>query len=216
MRSGRAYERQPLELHTVETDGGAWPTATAADAKSSGSLAYSTESGRHSGETLTDAAKAWTTPLAAEGDKAPKFHGHRGQKSLTTQSREFALYPTPTAQSYGTNQGGAAGRTGKVRPSLDQLSRSFPLLETTGEDGDGCSSDGHGSPPPSGPDYEWVMMFMEEMRVGNAMLNPAFVSWLLGAPWWWLQPEPISCGAQETASLCSRLRRRLLALLDGR
>jgi hypothetical protein len=198
MRSGRAYERQTLELHTVETDGGVWPTATAADAKSSGSLAYSTESGRHSGETLTDAAKAWTTPLA-----------------------EFALYPTPTAQSYGTNQGGAAGRTGKVRPSLEQISRSFPLFETTGEDGDGCSNDGHGSPPPSGPDYVWVMRFMEEMRVGNArvgnaMLNPAFVSWLLGAPWWWMQPEPISCGAQETASLCFRLRRRLLALLDGR
>lgn len=29
-----------------------------------------------------------------------------------------AMLPTPTALSYGTNQGGAAGRVGKVRPSL--------------------------------------------------------------------------------------------------
>ena len=33
-----------------------WPTPTATDAKASGSAGYSTESGRHSGTTLTDAA----------------------------------------------------------------------------------------------------------------------------------------------------------------
>lgn len=31
------------------------------------------------------------------------------------------LLPTPSASSYGTNQGGAAGRTGPVRPSLETL-----------------------------------------------------------------------------------------------
>jgi hypothetical protein len=33
-----------------------WPTPTAGDSNASGSAAYSTESGRHSGTTLTDAA----------------------------------------------------------------------------------------------------------------------------------------------------------------
>jgi DNA (cytosine-5)-methyltransferase 1 len=34
-----------------------------------------------------------------------------------------ALLPTPSASSYGTNQGGAAGRTGPVRESLETMAR---------------------------------------------------------------------------------------------
>lgn len=33
------------------------------------------------------------------------------------------IYPTPTASSYGSNRGGAAGRTGKVRHSLESMAR---------------------------------------------------------------------------------------------
>ena len=40
------------------------------------------------------------------------------------------LFPTPAAQSYGSNQGGAAGRTGKVRPSLETMARQG--METSG------------------------------------------------------------------------------------
>lgn len=32
-----------------------------------------------------------------------------------------ANWPTPTATEYGSNQGGAAGRTGSIRPSLSRL-----------------------------------------------------------------------------------------------
>jgi hypothetical protein len=35
----------------------------------------------------------------------------------------IALLPTPSASSYGTNRGGAAGRTGPVRESLDTMAR---------------------------------------------------------------------------------------------
>lgn len=38
------------------------------------------------------------------------------------------LLPTPTATPYGTNQGGAAGRVGPVRPSLDHMARSESIL----------------------------------------------------------------------------------------
>lgn len=51
--------------HAVKFAG--WPTATVQDAASSGSAAYSTDSGRHSGTTLTDAARmAWATPQAMD------------------------------------------------------------------------------------------------------------------------------------------------------
>lgn len=61
-----------------------WPTPTATDAKGSGSALYSTESGRHSGTTLTDAV---------------------------------------VRLDYGSNQGGAAGRSSPARPSLSATAR---------------------------------------------------------------------------------------------
>jgi hypothetical protein len=42
---------------------------------------------------------------------------------LHTDGSALGLLPTPTAQSYGTNQGGAAGRTGPARPSLETMAR---------------------------------------------------------------------------------------------
>ena len=47
---------------------GGWPTPTRGDGSSSGSAGYSTQSGRHSGTTLTDAARLapWPTPLTRD------------------------------------------------------------------------------------------------------------------------------------------------------
>jgi hypothetical protein len=78
-----------------------WPTPTASDAKASGAQGYSTESGRHPGTTLTDAAV------------------------------RFPEWPTPTAQTYGSNRGGSAGRTGPVRPSLEAAAREWPTPTAT-------------------------------------------------------------------------------------
>lgn len=41
-----------------------------------------------------------------------------------------SLVPTLTASSYGTNQGGSAGRTGKVRESLETMAKRGTLLPT--------------------------------------------------------------------------------------
>lgn len=40
---------------------------------------------------------------------------------ITSESECGSLLPTPSATSYGSNQGGAAGREGKVRPSLASM-----------------------------------------------------------------------------------------------
>lgn len=92
MRSGRVYERPMLARRTGGNGSSSWPTSTGTDAKSSGASGYSTESGRHSGTTLTDAIREW---------------------------------PTPSAEPYGTNQGGGMGRVGPVRPGLDTLAREW-------------------------------------------------------------------------------------------
>jgi len=67
-----------------------WPTATATDAKASGSAGYSTESGRHAGVTLTDATVRsleartpdWPTPMN---------YGRAGISKLDIRAR--GLYP---------------------------------------------------------------------------------------------------------------------------
>ena len=63
----------------------------------------------------------WQTPVA---DDAPqRLRGKinsRGEPKLPAQ----VLLPTPTATPYGSNQGGAAGRTGKVRESLETMARN--------------------------------------------------------------------------------------------
>lgn len=60
---------------------------------------------------------------------------------LTTGEIGSGLLPTPTAQSYGTNQGGAMGRVGKLRPSLETMARSglLPTLAARDHKSDLCT-----------------------------------------------------------------------------
>lgn len=57
------------------------------------------------------------------------------QIQVQTCGQHVAAYlPTPSAVNYGSNQGGAAGRTGPVRHSLDSLARLELLPTTRGRD----------------------------------------------------------------------------------
>ena len=48
-----------------------------------------------------------------------------------TSDNESSLLPTPASQDYGTNQGGSAGRVGKIRPSLGTLARNGLVATAT-------------------------------------------------------------------------------------
>ncbi len=72
-----------------------WPTATAQDAKSSGAAAYSTESGRHAGVTLTDATRAWSTPSATD-HKGSTRPGQR-KRQLSEAAECPSSHPAPEA-----------------------------------------------------------------------------------------------------------------------
>lgn len=50
---------------------------------------------------------------------------------LRTFENGSSLLPTPTASTYGSNQGGASGRTGQIRMSLATLARTGNLLLPT-------------------------------------------------------------------------------------
>ena len=76
-----------------------WPTPTRQDAASSGAAGYSTESGRHSGTTLTDAARAaWPTPMA--GTPAQKGYNEAGNTDSGRKTVALASWATPAARDF--------------------------------------------------------------------------------------------------------------------
>ena len=60
------------------------------------------------------------TPTCAGNEHAASMQKWPACRELTALMMSGPL-PTPTAQLYGNNRGGAAGRAGKVRPSLEAL-----------------------------------------------------------------------------------------------
>ena len=122
----------------------------------------------------------------------------RGSSSWGTRSD---VWPTPAAVSYGTNQGGAAGRVGPVRHSLETMAGRgmLPSLPMGREihDGEPCSESADGSPRQS------------------QRLNPLFVAWMMSWPIWWAATAPMPFARAGMASWRSKARQHLLSLLGG-
>lgn len=165
LRSGEIFARPTSARPTAETaySLSLWPTATATDSKASGAAGYSTDSGRHSGTTLTDAAV------------------------------RLAEWPTPTAQVYGNNRGGAAGRVGPVRHSLDSLGRQWATPTAR----DWRSEVATQSPAHSPPLGRQVLQTPTDGANGSPEAAPPrqlcvrFVELLMGFPIGWSDSGPI-------------------------
>lgn len=85
------------------------------------------------------------------------------------------LLPTPSASSYGTNQGGAAGRVGKVHASLETMARRGTLQQWATP----CTSD------EKGPKGKATKGGRNLPREAGGHLNPQWVEWLMGFPVDW-------------------------------
>lgn len=124
-----------------------------------------------------------------------------GGQPLPSQA---AQWPTPSATSYGTNQGGAAGRSGKVRPSLETMVREAMWPTPTTRDWkDGACA--HANVPTngllgrstarweSGPPAPKTLTAGESTSsstlTARRQLNPRFVEALMGWPKGWSTPE---------------------------
>lgn len=73
--------------------------------------------------TAATASGMWPTPQAMDGSKGSLPPRPHDTGVSLPQRVAQTLLPTPSATSYGSNQGGAAGRTGKVRPSLETMAK---------------------------------------------------------------------------------------------
>lgn len=107
------------------------------------------------------------TPTAKANLLSPsmaKWAGH---------ARLQALLPTPSAVSYGSNKGGAAGRVGKERASLATLAKRGLLPTPAARDFRGPNQHldpGHGDSLP------------KALGQTTRCLSPRFVEWMMGFP----------------------------------
>lgn len=88
-----------------------------------------------------------------------------------TLEKDGGCLPTPAAVSYGSNKGGAAGRTGKTRYSLETMASKNlwpPESARDWRDG-GYPAEGKRNTP--------TLAFQ-----AGGKLNPQFVEWLIGVP----------------------------------
>lgn len=134
---------------------------------------------------LTDvtASGSWATPQAHDAGKGnPQRVGRYGTKhGGRNLNDEVALYPTPSATSYGSNQGGAMGRTGPVRHSLDSMARTGMWPTPTSRD----FRSGKASPETMARNARPL-----SETIGGT-LNPTWVEWLMGWPLGWTALEPL-------------------------
>lgn len=240
MRSGECFQRRELEHLTSGNGCSSWPTATEGDSRSSGSR-NTPESKAHPVVSLTDAVttgdsrgRRWQTPNTedskASGGEKSRAEGRQAMLHLQARrwsnlKRDAESWPTPSATSYGTNQGGGMGRVGPVRPSLQHLSRHHPETWTGGAESSpsdrGSSrrwktpqtADAQGSCR-SKDGRAWNLKPQVQDMTGkrSARLNPFFVEWLMGFPPGWTD-----CGRSATRSYRRWLRshsRLLRSVLD--
>lgn len=93
---------------------------------SSPRFALDTSSLRTSPRSSGAASIAFSPPLPRWGSMRSGVVSARPTWERRTVESESSFWPTPSASSYGTNQGGSAGRVGIVRASLETLGRTWP------------------------------------------------------------------------------------------
>ena len=169
-----------------------WPTATSSI--DSGSAGYSTESGRHSGTTLTDAANGlWASPQARDWKDSGPTQGNRDTLNLGTQASRVAIgLPAKRAGLLAPDSPSTSGKlvawpTPRSEESYqgDEAARAFKDAGfTQPKVRAGKSRSGPGST------FDTTLTTAIVASGTRGSLNPAWVSQLMGFPTGWLAASP--------------------------
>jgi hypothetical protein len=156
----------------------------------------------HHHQSLEATAGQWPTPNTRDSSSAARHTTTTGimhPGTTLTDAVRGDLWPTPTAEPYGSSQngingiGGEAERPSANTPSLARLSRSFLR---------GLARDSSGAPSLL-TDQSWPLPFPEEVSAcaspatpwaaspAKPQLNPVFVEWLMGWPLGWTGSAPV-------------------------
>lgn len=184
--------RRPQDDHStqganLQREADRWPSPRSEDSESCGNRPNAKDS-------LTGATKNWPTPAA--NPQAPNKNSNSlGPSSLGEAADKW---PTPASRDEkGANSETHCTVTGGGRKHMDQLSNfaeHSPQAQAIAKAGEESSA---------------------PRRTSRPRLNPAFVCWLMGWPWWWTRAERISFGALEMESWRSKLRSRLWSYFGG-
>jgi len=120
--------------------------------------------------------KAWATELR-------QAYIARQKSELSTYASDSTFLPTPAACTYGSNVGGAAGRTSKVRYSFQVMAAKglWPTPTVCG------NYNRKGSSPKAADGLATAVAKHEP-----GPLNPTWVEWLMGYPIEWTVLEPLA------------------------
>ena len=181
------------------------------------------------GGEFSKAVEHWPTPTATDSEQA----GSPAANHLTL-NRATAVWPTPGANDH---KGSAAD--GQRRGQLDERSEQhFPSRHQPTWEPCPCCDEFRCALhamhawecpcPPTDEDWQEVTPYLPPALqttdgqksspaspTSRQRLNPGFVCWLMGLPWWWTNPAPISFARREMESFRSALRTHLSLLHGG-
>lgn len=185
----------PQRQQTLVDQATTWPTPTTApEAENGGSNAINVPA------SLGEAVDAWQTPAT---DSFRSSGGERkDEMGLDQQARHW---PTPASRDHkGTNSEKHVTETGTGRKHMDQLANFAEYASPSSLRVPVISPHGGELSP------------TELSTASRRRLNPAFVCWLMGWPWWWTNPAVINSAQRETELYLCRLRSLLRSLLGER
>lgn len=160
---------------------------SAIDAGDTGLPARSDDAGNAANFSAADSAKQWATP---DCNTSSYSNGLFGQNI-----REQAATWTPTEADFKRwEENNKTLDTYGFFPGPNKSESSLPVAATS----------------TAGVELSPTEATTSERR----RLNPAFVCWLMGWPWWWTRAERINFAAREMASYRARLARHLFGLCE--
>jgi hypothetical protein len=162
---------------------------------------------------LTEAEKLWQTPHCPTANSSD-------MSETTYLGRQTTLWCSPQAPPGGnTSRGGDRIDEpllgGQVQAWPTPNARDHKGTDLESRNGGASLSHAaqtgefsHSSPQGPAPTGE------PSPNTSGRRLSPAFVCWLMGAPWFWTRAEPISFGAEETRAYRSKLQSLLSSLCE--
>lgn len=146
------------------------------------------------GGDLQAAAQMWNTPNLPNGGQKTRSGKRSGELLLEGQAPAVTTWATPRA--HDMKDGAASGEA----PTNGYLSRQAPRFSR---------------PAPVIGKHGSELSPTTRLRSFAPRLNPAFVCWMMGWPWWWTNPARINFAAEAMESYRSKLHTRLSNLLEG-
>lgn len=225
--NGEYWPRPKLAPVTSGNGYSYWPTATVCGNHNRKGASL------NSGDGLATASSQWMTPMVPNGGRvvsadlvASKGMTDAGQKRTVGLESQARHWPTATASMM--TGAGSNGRDGGL--NLQTAVAKWPTPASRDYKGENSAEhlkNGTGrlhlDQPPN---YVKFVYLLPDQQAANGValsetshssprrLNPAFVCWLMGWPWWWMNPGQISFAAAEMASFRFRLQQHLSCLLD--